>query len=27
MRADDENAPQIAITLLGDRPELLLASG
>ena len=27
MRADDENAPQIAITLLGDRPELLLAPG
>src|SRR5262245_1932509 len=27
MRADDENASQIAVTLLGDRPELLLAPG
>jgi len=25
MRADDENASQIAVALLGDRPELLLA--
>jgi hypothetical protein len=25
MRADDENAPQIAVALLGDRTELLLA--
>src|ERR1700694_1521402 len=26
-RPDDENAPQVAIALLGDRPELLLAPG
>src|SRR6266508_2111059 len=27
MSANDENASQIAIALLGDRPELLLAAG
>ena len=27
MRADDKNAPQVAVALLGDRPELLLAPG
>ena len=26
-RPDDENAPQVAISLLGDRSELLLAPG
>ena len=25
MRADDKNAPQVAVALLGDRPKLLLA--
>src|SRR5262249_57345617 len=27
MRADDENASQILVALLGDRPQLLLAPG
>ena len=27
MRADDKNAPQVAVALLGDRPKLLLAPG
>src|SRR6266536_859969 len=27
MSANDENASQIAVALLGDRPELLLAAG
>src|SRR5258708_32579908 len=26
-RPDDENAPQVAVALFGDRPELLLAPG
>jgi hypothetical protein len=26
-RPDDENASQVAVALLGDRPELLLAPG
>src|SRR5260370_24680238 len=26
-RSDDENAPQVAVALLGDWPELLLAPG
>src|ERR1700694_4259648 len=26
-RLDDKNAPQVAVALLGDRPELLLAPG
>jgi hypothetical protein len=27
MRSDDENASEILVALLGDRPELLLAPG